>query len=503
MRKLIFLICLTSNSWGQLCNGISLGRTIVPTFSTPSGTLGPGGILNGFTRFPTSAIYTDISAVAADTHSASWVCAIRNCNSLGGGTPTDRRTETPFNIIDSDSFLEAWFGIPWQVFDNSATRIGMSFTAPDGSDGRSDPGPYVGTLVYPLVNGSYGPASAGYPNFSYIGDKQIWSVNRDNCLAEISWNNYYIPPTGTQPLISGVGAVFDMQGGDHQRPYGIPSESVSGMPGISTFYTYEEMQAGIAQELISPGTGTLGHTLAFTALCCYLSSMSYTGMATSHQFSGPWLATTPPFGAILRLKPGYDGSAFRTFGKVIINTLKKYGAVFRDGGVFGLYAATDTRWDALDTEDLWNLKVDTTNWDFVQTGTIYCDPSETCGNQPPATPLPGVSTFTSTSSSGPGSAVTLSWTGVTNRPNSRTSFITSSRGVTDLQVGPTIASSMVVHPNVNTTYTLMIQNGQGRVTRTVNVTVPNQSAGGVNNPIARSRGLGTQSRHKQLLNALR
>lgn len=136
---------------------------------------------------------------------------------------------------------------------------------------------------------------------------------------------------------SGQAAVFDLQGGDHQRPYGWTSADAAGLPIFAGLARYDEVEDGV------DANGTLGHALRFT-LSQAMTAMKAVGAAShwADSIDGP-----AAFGMHVRLRADFHIPADATAEvRVIINTLKQYGMILADNGSDWYISGTpDQRWD--------------------------------------------------------------------------------------------------------------------------------------------------------------
>jgi hypothetical protein len=191
------------------------------------------------------------------------------------------------------------------------------------------------------------------------------------------------------------------------------------------------------------------------------------------------LPSNIPFGALLRLVPSFDVSPYDAQGQLILNAMKKYGAIFVDGGnTVDLYSASGWNWDVSNTQTMYaNFAVRSNDFDVITSGNpIYCDPLYATpgadgGNVPVCPnstsnivgPTPVISSFTASPSTiTAGQPVTLSWN-VTGA-SSRLRYLTPN-------IGPVVTSSVIVPVYQSTTYTLMVENFYGQSTATVTVNV--------------------------------
>ncbi|MBX9456194.1 MAG: hypothetical protein KL863_09315 [Rhizobium sp.] len=136
---------------------------------------------------------------------------------------------------------------------------------------------------------------------------------------------------------TGQAAVFDLQGGDHQRPLGWTSADAAGLPIFAGLARYDEATAAVAVD------GTLGHALRFT-LSQALTAMKAIGAAShwADTIDGP-----AAFGMHVRLRADFDiADDVSAETRVIINTLKQYGMILADNGSdWYISGAPDERWD--------------------------------------------------------------------------------------------------------------------------------------------------------------
>jgi hypothetical protein len=135
----------------------------------------------------------------------------------------------------------------------------------------------------------------------------------------------------------GFAAVFDLQGGDHQRPDGWTSADAAGLPIFPGLTRFDDVENAVDEN------GTLGHALRFTLTQAH-TAMDYLG-AASHTADS--IDGAAPFGLHLRLRADFQmpqGASPEV--QVIINTLKMYGMILADNGSDWFISGTpDKRWD--------------------------------------------------------------------------------------------------------------------------------------------------------------
>ena len=323
----------------------------------------------------------------------------------------------------------------------------------------------------PRVQNSF-VAGNPFPNYAYASttDGHVIVIDKDNCvlyeLFHVNWDGH--------ALHAAVGAVFDLMAGDNQRPYMNTSASVSGLPLLPGFLRDEELN----------GTVPINHPIAVTLAVMagsgnFFPKHSWIAPASHHQYGSgfnPWWAPgNIPVGALLRLKPAFDVSSYPAQAQIILAAMKKYGLIFVDGGnTVDFYAAAGFAWDASSTAYMYttlSVLQDASNFDVVTSNNpVYCDPLyATAGYNGGNTPIcpnstgsllgtaPSIGTLVGSRS---GNVVTLSWT--ISGASTRLRWITPN-------VGTVLGNSVSFSAPASTTYTLMIQNQYGRVTRSVTI----------------------------------
>src|ERR1043166_5201479 len=226
---------------------------------------------------------------------------------------------------------------------------------------------------------------------------------------------------------------------NEQPPYTWTSADAAGLPIFVGLARYDEVAAG-----------GINPALRFTIP----TSQKAFVLPATHWASTTTDPNAPPMGLRLRLKASFDISSYPADDQVILTAMKKYGLILADNGS-GIFisGAPDNRWNNTDLNLL--KQITASNFEVVQTGTIY-----TPANVPTG-PSPTISSFTANPSTvTAGQPVTLSWS-VTN----------STYNIIDPQAGPVRGTSVVVTPTATTTYVLSSTNQFGRTTASVAVTV--------------------------------
>jgi hypothetical protein len=260
------------------------------------------------------------------------------------------------------------------------------------------------------------PRPYGYflQNYPSVGDQHLGPViDIDNC---IEYDYYGCFADGSNSSCA-LYKAYNLKAGDHQIPYGQTGGfGISGIPYMFYAMRPDEWTNGL-----------IPHFLGISAYNGYFN-VGLTDAATAGQEPGTYSSTHVPFGGVFRLKGTYNSSSWDSGGvcNTLITQLKNYGLVLVDGGgfgdVFGLNIAeynpgTPTT-STCQYKAFNNLIINSTNFDVVQTGSIYCMPGGTgcpAGGIPTGS-NPTISSFTATPSTlsvaqiNSGSTVTLHWT---------------------------------------------------------------------------------------------
>jgi hypothetical protein len=371
--------------------------------------IGQGASLNGFVPFMANSLWNqDISAAAVDPNSTAII------NYIGPSTSVHPD-------FGAGLYNGSMMGIPYVVVGTGQTPVTINFTA-YGSE--SDPGPMPVPANAP-VEGDPSPS----------GDQHVLVIDQSQCwLYEL----YLASPAGGGAWNAGSAAVWDLLSNE-QRPYTWTSADAAGLPIFPGLLRYDEVVAG-----------SVRHAIRFTL---QRTRAAFTPPA-SHWAANSTDPNAAPMGMRMRLKSGFDVSAFSPQNQVILKALKTYGMIVADNGSsMYLSGAPDNRWD---NNDLHNLSLLTAqDFEVVQMNPIYTSANLPTGNPPQIT---GFSA--SPNSVTVGQSVTLSWT---------------VSGASYLIVSPDAAavrgSSVTVKPLQTTTYTLYATGAFGRSQATVTVTV--------------------------------
>ncbi len=284
-----------------------------------------GPTIAGCPIFPLNNIWnTPVDTLPVHARSDQWV------NSIG-------RT-TGFHMdFGSGTWAGGPIGIPYNVVSGATvTKYTFDFYYPT----ESDPGPY------PL------PAS---PLQEYGSDHHILTIDTDDCtLYEV----YDASFTGGQ-WYGGSGAIWSLNS-NALRPAGWTSADAAGLPILPGLVRYDEIVDGV-----------ISHAIRFTAS----STDSYIWPARHLTSGSPGVLTsTPPMGAIFRLKASYDITSFAPEMQVILQAMKTYGIILADNGSdWYVSGAPDPRWD---NDMLHTLDVLTgDDFEAVDTTSLIVDPN--------------------------------------------------------------------------------------------------------------------------------
>jgi hypothetical protein len=274
---------------------------------------------------PDTGVGADLNGSRAFSTESEWNMAV-------DFTPLARHSARIIRAISPDRGLHADFGsglwdgekigIPYIVVGEDEALTDFLCTLwPD----ESDEGPF------PIPSNA--PVEGG-------GDRHVIVVQLDSSAPNGLGRLYEIYDAEWDEAHgrwTGQAAMFDLQGGDHQRPDGWTSADAAGLPIFAGLARYDEAAAAVATD------GTLGHALRFT-LSQALTAMKAVGAAShwADSIGGP-----AAFGMHVRLRADFaiaDDVSPQT--RVIINTLKRYGMILADNGSdWYISGAPDERWD--------------------------------------------------------------------------------------------------------------------------------------------------------------
>lgn len=293
------------------------------------GPAGPLPSIAGCQIFPADNAWNrDVSADPVHSNSAALLAAM-----------------VPNNAIHLDlGTTEEFYGIPFTVVpaDQPLVQIEYGTDGVDYSD-ESDPGPMPIPLDAHIEGGSTGEPDPA------AGDRHVLVLRQGDCtLFEL----YNTERTAGGFRVSSS-AIWDLTR-NATRPEGWTSADAAGLPILPGLLRYEEVAAG-----------SIHHALRFTVprvRRAYVAPASHCG-----QYSDPGL---PPYGTRVRLRAGFDLSAYSGDALVILQAMKTYGLLLADQGS-GWYVTgtSDPRWDdALD--QLRRYPVRGSDFEVIQSGPL-------------------------------------------------------------------------------------------------------------------------------------
>ena len=210
----------------------------------------------------------------------------------------------------------------------------------------TDPNPYfspdcepLGSMV-PLPVGGAIESQAGYSCDNFADDCHLLVV-RGAALFENYRSNVVANQLQSQCLVKwNLAAVYGAKGrGEH-----CTSADAAGFPIAPMLFNADEVSAATLRP-----NGDLGHAIRFVLPNPRMASDASLGGVSGRLYvrpashaggpSGP--VDSVPYGSRLRLKAGFNISAYNPAAQVILRTLKRYGMVLADGGFVALTAEND------------------------------------------------------------------------------------------------------------------------------------------------------------------
>ncbi len=278
--------------------------------------------------FPaTSYWYADVSKLPVHPSSAAFIASIGATAGLKADFGSGLWEGAPIGI----PFTTVGAGQPW---------VNVSFEYID----ESDAGPYPIPPSPPIEGG---PNSAG--------DRHVLVVDTSACKLYEVFAAY---PNADGSWRAGSGAVYDMRS-NALRPAGWTSADAAGLPILPGLVRYDEVAAGV-----------INHAIRITVP---RTRRAYVWPAR-HFASSRTDTNLPPMGQWLRLRADFDVSGFSRDAQVILNALKKHGAIIADNGS-GWYmsGAPDQRWnnDVLQTL----RRVPGSAFDALDASSLMADPN--------------------------------------------------------------------------------------------------------------------------------
>lgn len=158
------------------------------------------------------------------------------------------------------------------------------------------------------------------------GDRHALIVDRGTCrLYEL----FALYPKAGGGWRAGSGAVWNLRS-NRLRPAGWTSADAAGLPILPGLARYDEVRRG-----------AIDHALRFTVR---RTRRQYVWPAR-HFASSSDDPSLPPMGLRLRLKAGFDVTAFPRQARIVLTALKRYGMLVADNGSdWYITGAPDPRW---------------------------------------------------------------------------------------------------------------------------------------------------------------
>jgi hypothetical protein len=360
MKVMILFIAASVEVFAGACSGIDTGSSLWgPSGSRPSSDT--SGIIRyrGFVPGSATASWRqDIRSSPVDPRSVIWL----NDMAAAGGS-----ISPPDTVIVTDIFHAQWDGfVAHYVHGDTQRRIVVRDNpAPRESyPAESDPGTFpipLGAWIETTRGPNARPWGVALDRFVH-SDQQAFVIDIDNCIVYEMFGAYW---DGSN-ISAATYVAFDMLAGDLQRPIGYTSNGVSGLQSWASLMRREEFNSGV-----------IPHALEITVWGG--STTAYAFPASHSQCCGGWNNTHIPFGAKIRLKPGYSNPNLPPGCAPIITALQTYGAVVKDGGRTGdMYGETAySDWGACRTiYPRTYLTINANDWDVIDTGQVYCPMGE-------------------------------------------------------------------------------------------------------------------------------
>jgi hypothetical protein len=238
--------------------------------------------------------------------------------------PVARNSATLIRSIGLDDNFHADFGSGlW-----AGGPIGIPFTTVGATQSKakvtfdyaaeSDRGPYPIPPKAPIEGGR-----------NADGDRHVIVVDSSSCELYELYDAHSVD--GGRSWRAGSGAVFDLSGGDGQRPRGWTSADAAGLPILPGLARYDEVAAG-----------AIRHALRFTAPRTRRAFIP----PARHFASDANDPKLPPMGLRVRLKRSVNLRGLPPQARVIAQAMKTYGLLLADNGSpWYVSGAPSPKWD--------------------------------------------------------------------------------------------------------------------------------------------------------------
>jgi hypothetical protein len=227
-------------------------------------------------------------------------------------------------------------GIPFKVVRGGQKRVPVRFEHAS----ESDRGPYPIPSDVPIEGGRRSD-----------GDRHVIVIDRSRCRLHELFAAY--PEDGGRRWRAGSGAIWNLRS-NRLRPRGWTSADAAGLPILPGLARYDEVRRG-----------EIRHALRITVPRTRRAFV-YPARHFASRSNDPSL---PAMGQRVRLRRGFDVSAFSRQARVVLRALKRHGAIVADNGSPWYVSGAPSRgWD---NDDLHSLgRVRGADFEVVDTGRL-------------------------------------------------------------------------------------------------------------------------------------
>lgn len=245
---------------------------------------------------------------------------------------------------------EAYYGVPVTVVAAGQPRKPLSFGA-GGEDYRdeSDTGPV------PFPDNTHIEGGTSATDDPASGDRHVVAVVQGSCELIESY--------ATERVYDGQGNVIGWRAAavarwslssNKLRPKYWTSADAAGLPILPGLLSYDEA-----------ASGRITHALRVTL------PMARSAFVTPARHCGPsgnLSRSLPSYGMRLRLRKGFDGSAYTGVARTLVKAMKRYGLMYADqGSAMYITGTSDPRWEPV-LDQLRAKPIDGRNFRVVKTG---------------------------------------------------------------------------------------------------------------------------------------
>ncbi|MEK7469422.1 MAG: hypothetical protein AAB074_18765 [Planctomycetota bacterium] len=191
---------------------------------------------------------------------------------------------------------------------------------------------------YPIPDN---PPIEGGPGAAEDSDRHIILIDRDSMLLYELWHCLPVEKGKEKGWKAGSGAIWNLKSNESRKD-GWTSADAAGLAIFPGLVRYEEFERG-----------KIDHAIRFTVR---KSAKKYWYPATHHAGRGDD-ADLPPMGMRIRLKASFEVKGFGKQSKVVLEALKKHGAILADNGSDWFFSGVpDKRWNDDDLHGLGKVK---------------------------------------------------------------------------------------------------------------------------------------------------